>query len=273
MNPYKLNQDRVMFYHLPPETHLFGVCDGHGVFGHLAAEFVATKLPNTIFDSQQAQKPFKLTISESILACGEALGQSGINVKMSGTTLVLVAVRNKALWCANVGDSRAVLGKMHSTNKWAAVALTRDHKPDVGEEAVRIRENGGRIDSYHEDNGAPVGPARVWLQDQSTPGLAISRSLGDSVAASVGVIPDPELIEMTLGGEDKFLLLGSDGLFEYLTNEDLVKMIIPYWKKRDSKGAVEAVVAEARRRWEEVSNRQEDEVIDDISCILVFFPQ
>ena len=39
--------------------------------------------------------------------------------------------------------------------------------------------------------GIEVGPARVWLQDIQVPGLAMSRSIGDYVAQSVGVIPEP----------------------------------------------------------------------------------
>ena len=36
-----------------------------------------------------------------------------------------------------------------------------------------------------------MGPSRVWLAHEDVPGLAMSRSLGDYVAQSVGVIPDP----------------------------------------------------------------------------------
>ena len=36
-----------------------------------------------------------------------------------------------------------------------------------------------------------MGPNRVWLKDAELPGLAMSRSLGDYVAQSVGVIPEP----------------------------------------------------------------------------------
>jgi len=31
-----------------------------------------------------------------------------------------------------------------------------------------------------------MGPSRIWIKDQNIPGLAMSRSLGDIVAASVG---------------------------------------------------------------------------------------
>lgn len=42
-----------------------------------------------------------------------------------------------------------------------------------------------------EFNGDPIGPQRVWLKTENIPGLAMSRSVGDKVAHSVGVSSDP----------------------------------------------------------------------------------
>lgn len=39
--------------------------------------------------------------------------------------------------------------------------------------------------------GNPVGPARVWLKHENIPGLAMARSIGDRIAAQVGVIAEP----------------------------------------------------------------------------------
>jgi hypothetical protein len=39
-----------------------------------------------------------------------------------------------------------------------------------------------------------MGPPRVWLKKQDIPGLAMTRSFGDEVAASVGVIAEPGII-------------------------------------------------------------------------------
>lgn len=50
---------------------------------------------------------------------------------------------------------------------------------------------GGRIESYKGRFGENVGPARVWLKKESYPGLAMSRSIGDACAHSVGVIAEP----------------------------------------------------------------------------------
>ena len=117
---------------------------------------------------------------------------------------------------------------------------------------MRIAARGGRVESYQDENGNPVGPARVWLKNQDLPGLAMSRSLGDGVAASVGVIPDPEILEFLLNAEDKFIAIGSDGVFEFLSNEEVVKIVVPYWKSKDVKGACEALWKESNLRWKTV---------------------
>jgi len=47
------------------------------------------------------------------------------------------------------------------------------------------------VESYRDNVGRPVGPMRVWLKNENMPGLAMSRSIGDKVAASVGVSHEP----------------------------------------------------------------------------------
>lgn len=49
----------------------------------------------------------------------------------------------------------------------------------------------GRIESYKGRYGENVGPARVWLKNEQYPGLAMSRSIGDACAHSVGVSAIP----------------------------------------------------------------------------------
>jgi len=82
--------------------------------------------------------------------------------------------------------------------------------------------------------GNPVGPARVWLKHENIPGLAMARSIGDRIAAQVGVIADPgfsislykrndllsflEIKEFEITEEDKFIVIASDGVWEFLSN-------------------------------------------------------
>ena len=111
-------------------------------------------------------------------------------------------------------------------------ALNRDHKPELKDEAERILKRGGRIDSFRDycNNGEPIGPQRVWLMHQEVPGLAMSRSMGDKVAHSVGVSADPEVKEFTLGLNDKFIVIASDGVWEFLSNEDVAGIVLPFFE-------------------------------------------
>jgi serine/threonine protein phosphatase PrpC len=93
----------------------------------------------------------------------------------------------------------------------------------------------------------------------------MSRSIGDWVAESVGVISDPEILEYSITSDDRFIVMGSDGIFDFIKNEEIVKITVPYWLRGDVQGACNALAKEARHRWQ-----REEEVIDDITCVVVF---
>lgn len=48
------------------------------------------------------------------------------------------------------------------------------------------------MEPFKDYDGTAIGPHRVWLKNENIPGLAMSRSFGDGLAHSVGVISDPE---------------------------------------------------------------------------------
>lgn len=41
-----------------------------------------------------------------------------------------------------------------------------------------------------------MGPCRVWLADADTPGLSMTRAFGDVVASTVGIIAQPEIMQV-----------------------------------------------------------------------------
>ena len=112
-----------------------------------------------------------------------------------------------------------------------------------------------------------MGPARVWLKDQQIPGLAMSRSIGDLVASSVGVIPEPEFFELTLNESDKFMVIASDGVWEFIDNDECVRLVSPFWEANppDPQGACTKLKELSVEHWQ-----REDEVIDDITVIVIF---
>mmetsp|Transcript_2035 Transcript_2035/g.3040 ORF Transcript_2035/g.3040 Transcript_2035/m.3040 type:complete len:119 (+) Transcript_2035:2944-3300(+) len=117
-----------------------------------------------------------------------------------------------------------------------------DHKPTLSIEYQRIHAHGGRVESIRSNTGRGVGPARVWLKDEETPGLAMSRSLGDFCAHSVGVSCFPEIIRSELDETSKFIVLASDGVWEFLSNEDIGDIVYPYYLKSSPEAAGNAIV-------------------------------
>lgn len=92
-----------------------------------------------------------------------------------------------------------------------------------------ILRAGGRIDSYRDNAGNKVGPERVWLKTEDIPGLAMSRSFGDQVASRVGVNAVPELRNLKLVPQDKVIIIASDGVWEFLENEDVANIVYPFF--------------------------------------------
>lgn len=92
-----------------------------------------------------------------------------------------------------------------------------------------ILKAGGRIDSYRDQTGKKVGPERVWLKSEDIPGLAMSRSFGDQVASRVGVNAVPEMGELRLTKEDKVIVVASDGVWEFLENQEVANIVYPFY--------------------------------------------
>ena len=53
--------------------------------------------------------------------------------------------------------------------------------------------------------------------------------MGDEVAHSVGVTDAPEVLDFLLGPNDRFIVIGSDGLWEFLTNEQVCEIVLPFY--------------------------------------------
>ena len=128
-----------------------------------------------------------------------------------------------------------------------------------------ITSQGGRIDSYRDHQGNKVGPERVWLANEDIPGLAMSRSFGDQVASKVGVNAVPELSHRVMSAEDKIIVIASDGVWEFLENQEVADIVFPFFLQKNAEGAAECLVRAAFKRW-----KKEENVIDDITCIVIF---
>lgn len=263
-NTGKVNQDRpcaVTPFMGEADKAVFGCFDGHGSVGHEVSQYVTVELPKHIALQKDLATAPEVALDRAFVDCNTKLCHSKVDCTFSGTTVVVCYINGKTIYSCNAGDSRAVLGKMVE-GKMTAVDLSDDHKPERPDEKKRILLK-GRVEACKGMRGEDIGPARVWLKHEDVPGLAMSRSFGDMIAASVGVIPNPEIFKRTLDSNDKFMILASDGVWEFITSQEAVDIIN---NAKTGELACKAIVDESVRRWQ-----QEEEVIDDITCVIVYF--
>ena len=280
----KLNQDNYFITNNflgNSDYNFLGVCDGHGVYGQNISSYLKEHLPmnvqeelidNNIMDLSNIDITTFSEIIESIYKTTNSQMNSDerIDSSLSGSTCIAGLYTPSRFLCINVGDSRCVLFKyFKSKNFWTFSNLSRDHKPNDQNEKNRILNNGGKVESYVDEKGNHIGPERVWatgIGDRiGVPGLAMSRSFGDQIAHSVGVVVSPEILEHNFCEEDKIILLASDGIWEFIDNEEALNIVKKYYEDNDAEGALEEIYTEADKRW-----RENEGIVDDITAIILF---
>ena len=271
--PERINQDS-LFKIKYEDLNLFfyGVCDGHGPFGHLVSNFIKNNLPIILYQKLKSNiydnnNLLYNAIKDSFLQINYQLNyNSNIDINFSGSTCISVLFSYNQIITANVGDSRAIRGQYISKNKkWIYEVLSKDHKPEEKEEYLRIKKYNGIIHPYLNEDKEFIGPQRVWIKNKNIPGLGISRAFGDKAFSSVGVISIPEIFFFKHNINDKFIVIASDGLWMYVSNQEIVEIVGKYYESFNSDQAIEELYILAKSRFEE-----NDDYIDDISIIILF---
>ncbi len=75
-----------------------------------------------------------------------------------------------------------------------------------------------------------------------------------------------EILELDLCKDDRYVVIASDGVWEFLSNEEIANIVRPFFEVKNAEKAAEAVVRESYLRWK----REEEGIVDDITCVIVF---
>lgn len=265
-NPKKKNQDALVMAEDPKTRSLFlCVMDGHGEHGDKVSQNIKSKLANYLFKHPDFGGKMKVALAEVVARCeAELLRDTTIETDYSGTTFTCAVIRDNKITMANIGDSRTSLGYRNAEGGITGINLTIDHKPDLPVEKARIEATGGRVFAVEYEDGVD-GPPRVWLGHMDVPGLAMSRSLGDVVAHSAGVSSEPEFFEYEFnpaGREDLILVMASDGLWEFCSDQDVLEIAA---STSEPRFAVDKLISESNERW-----MKEELVIDDTTVCVCF---
>ncbi|KAI8476402.1 MAG: phosphatase 2C-like domain-containing protein [Monoraphidium minutum] len=292
--PFKReNQDeffiQVGHYGDQPGANLFCVFDGHGSHGKDAAAYSRQVLPALLDgelrkffarNSAAAEPPaadttkgaVEVLITEVFGETEKSLTRAGVNLASSGTTASVVYQLGSRLWVASAGDSRVILcQRTRSGGKWRSQPLTIDHRPRRPSERERVEAAGARVQPKRLPSGRLVGEPRLWLQEVSSPGLLLSRSLGDLMAATVGCTSDPEITYVTLSpARDQFLVLATDGVWDvcdivtespdpHIACRRVLDAALYEWEERMSADNITVLVVEFD--WGDLDRSTEDDAV------------
>ncbi|CAK9150448.1 unnamed protein product [Ilex paraguariensis] len=235
-----------------------GVFDGHGPSGHKVARYVRDLLPSKLSsllkhtqiggsngstdvddknkentdskdgdnDDNDCQNPFfsswKDTVIKSFKETDEELeGNTTVESYCSGTTAVTILKKGHHLIIANLGDSRAVLCTRGNQDQLVSIQLTVDLKPNLTNEAERIKKCGGRVLALEQEPNV----FRIWMPDEDCPGLAMARAFGDFCLKDFGLVSIPEVSYRKLTDRDEFVVLATDGVWDVLTNDEVIRIV------------------------------------------------
>lgn len=181
-------------------VQLFGVFDGHG--GTAAARYVKEHIQEKLTATLQEFNRGQLT-DEGIwnalkLVCVRLNGdfKQALPRDLSGTTAAIALILNGEIWCANVGDSRAIFAGWEGEH----CQLTEDAKPEASKYRRGIENRGGileRVQGIFRING----------------NLAVARAVGDQLVGD-GVSARAKITKRDLPPSGGHLILGCDGIWD-----------------------------------------------------------
>ncbi|GFZ02285.1 pol-like 5 [Actinidia rufa] len=252
---------------------------------------------------------------ESYLEIADLMLMENPELSLMGSCVLAMLMKGEDVYVMNVGDSRAVLARkaepdlgilgrikeetlndlqafdsdeFNNLPKLASLQLTIDHCTSVEEEVKRIKKE-------HKDDACAI------TNDRVKGSLKVTRAFGagflkkpkwnnallemfriDYVGTSPYITCSPSLSHHRLGPRDQFLILSSDGLYQYFTNEEAiseVEMFISSFPEGDpAQHLVEEVLFRAAKRAGmdfhellDIPQGDRRRYHDDVSIIIISF--
>jgi len=234
-------------FNIDKDIHIFGVFDGHGgkeVARFAEKHFVEELLSNKSFKEKNYPNALTETFlriddliqttegKKELMALKAGDGDSKAdftNDSYAGCTACVALLTKTTIYCANAGDSRCVL-----FSKSTAVALSEDHKPEVESERARIQKAGGYVVDGRINGNLNLSRALGDLEYKKNTDLKVGEQL---------IIAVPEIRQRPVSSDDEFLIIGFDGIWECLTNQQICEFVAEKHKEKKNLGlAVECLL-------------------------------
>lgn len=157
---------------------------------------------------------------------------------LAGSCAISALLDGNSLFVACTGDSRVVLGRERFDGTLEAVALSEDQTAkNTGEMRRMMEEHPGEEKTLFRRNRVLGGlmPTRAFgdarykwsmaVQDALFAFIPARRKSPDSYLTPPYVTAEPVVTYHELSACDKFMVMGSDGLYDELTNEEIVGIV------------------------------------------------
>ena len=169
--PEKANQDAfkcITDFNDEPKTLFLGVFDGHGEYGDDCSEFARDHIEDALIKARKENgKDLEKSFKQAFRRVNSAMHFSkDFSDSLSGTTACVAFFEKSAVWVANVGDSRAIVGAIKN-GILKATALSTDQTPYRKDERERIRAAGGEIMSIDQREVRQQHAAHIQQQQHS----------------------------------------------------------------------------------------------------------
>ena len=279
-----------------PKISYFGIFDGHG--GEGCSEFLKDNFLNYLLENKNFPFDIKLALNETFEKIEEAFFKQKCSTTLeqsdrSGSCALVSLIFDNKIYIANLGDSRAIMSINGGTK---VKALTNDHKPNNPREYERAIKNGSKI--YADDNDETDRDVSKlkFIKDKSEfekykkdennkedivfreypSDLAVMRTIGDIKAKKkeYGGIPGsiinrPDVFVYDINSNDDFIILGCDGIFDDLSNQDVVNAAWFIFKNesKDKNYDIHELTQDACDII--IKYAMEKQTSDNLSCIII----
>ena len=251
--------------------YFFAVYDGHG--GNGCSLYLKNNLHKNITEFSTKGIKTAIEITENTFLSSKAIDYNYDLIDTSGSCGVILLIKKNKCIIANIGDSRLVMFK----NK-RVVFSTSDHKPNTYIEKHRIESQGGSV--YQTTAAIPIyqNGKLIEIPWRVCPGgLSVSRTFGDieskdeRFGGKKGVVVAlPDISEFELNDEYNFIVIGCDGIFDVLSNGEIIeciKIVLKINKSKNKKinelcGDFASMI---------IKSALAKESFDNVSCIVIVF--
>jgi protein phosphatase 2C family protein 2/3 len=268
------NEDEICIEKIKDNFYFFGVYDGHG--GNGCSLYLKNNLYKKINDFSVESLKYAIKVTESDFLEKEAVDNNNNLKDPSGSCGIMAMIKKNKIIIGDIGDSRIVIYK-----KGKIEFVTEDHKPENEKEKKRIELEGGEI--YQSQTLIPLyqNGKEIEIPWRVLPGrLSVSRTFGDIEAKDERfggkervVIAEPDIYEIEIDDEFNFMVIGCDGIFDVLSNEELLeclKIVLQdkhiNYKKNIDKEEICGKFAEMI-----IKSSMAKDSFDNISCIVIIF--